>query len=130
MKIVQAAVLVFVGALAAMLFVKMRGGPETDSPVTQAVALPEAQPLAAPERAEEAPTAPESAAPAPARRVKKHARVLTSSLRNNQPSSNPIDIQPAQQPQAPGSIPRSIAEVSTPRNRTNIPAATPAKSRV
>jgi hypothetical protein len=98
MKIVQAAVLVFVGALAAMLFVKMRGGPEPDSPVTQAVALPEAQPLAAPSRAEEAPTAPE-AAPAPTRRERKHARVLTSSLRNNQPSSNPIDIQPAQQPQ-------------------------------
>src|ERR1700687_2087905 len=100
MKIVQAAVLVLVRALGAMLYVKVKGSPEPESPVSQAVALPEAQPLAQPTPAEESPATPApEPAPAPVRRAKKHARVLTSSLRTNRPSSNLVDIQPAPAPQ-------------------------------
>ena len=97
MKIVQAAVLVLVGALGAMLYVKMKGSPPPEEVVIHT--LPEAQPLAQPSPAEEPPaaSAPESA-PVPARRERKHARVLTSSLRNNQPTANPADIQPAPEP--------------------------------
>ena len=103
MKIVQAAILVLVGALGAMLYVKVKGGPEPEQAPIQASSLPEAQPLAQTTAAEEspaAPTAPEPA-PAPKRREKKHARVLTSSLRNNRSYSNPVDIQPTPAPQHP-----------------------------
>jgi len=109
MKIVQAAVLVLVGALGAMLYVKMKGGPQPEEVVIHN--LPEAQPLSQPSPAAEEPpaaSAPESAAPdsaapesapVPARRQRKHARVLTSSLRKTEPPSNPIDVQPVPQPQ-------------------------------
>src|SRR5690242_17186831 len=100
MKIVQAAVLVLVGALGAMLYVKVKGGPETEPVPIQASSLPEAKPVAETTAAEESPAAPApDVAPAPARapihREKKHARVLTSSLRTYQPSTNPVDTQPA-----------------------------------
>jgi hypothetical protein len=98
MKIVQAAVLVLVGALGAMLYVKMKGGPEPEPTAIQASALPEARPVAQPTPAEEPPAAPEPA-PASPRRERKHAHVLTSSLRSNQPSSSPADIQPVPEPQ-------------------------------
>ena len=97
MKIVQAAVLVLVGALGALLFVKVKGGPEPESPAPQAAVLPEAQPLAQTKAEEETPAAPEPA-PAPARRERKHARVLTSSLKKEESLSKPADIQPAPAP--------------------------------
>jgi len=109
MKIVQAAVLVLVGALGAMLYVKMKGGPEPEEVVIHH--LPEAQPLAQPSAAEQPPDAPApEAAPPPVRRERKHARVLTSSLRNNQPTANPVDIQPA----APEAVPAPNPPVATP----------------
>jgi hypothetical protein len=108
MKIVQAAVLVLVGALGAMLYVKVKGGPEVEPVPIQASSLPEAKPLAQATPAEESPAAPSTEvaieptpapAHAPVHRGKKPARLLTSSLRNNQPYSNPVDIQPTLAPQ-------------------------------
>src|SRR5689334_14081101 len=102
MKIVQAAVLVLVGALGAMLYVKVKGGPAPEEVVIHT--LPEAQPLPQPKVEEEAPAAPEPA-PAPVRRPRKHARVLTSSLRKDESFSKPADIQPAPAPVAPAPNP-------------------------
>jgi hypothetical protein len=115
MKIVQAAVLVLVGALGAMLYVKMKGGPEPEPPATQASALPEAKPLAQPTPAEE-PAAPPAVEPAPAlaRRHRKPARVLSSSLRKNEPPSNPVDVQPVPQPQPAPAPPVSIPPAPAP----------------
>jgi hypothetical protein len=96
MKIVQAAVLVLVGALGAMLYVKVKGSPEAEPVPIQASSLPEAQPVAQTTPAEEPPEAP---APLPIHREKKHARVLTSSLKNNQPPSNRIYVPPDPPPQ-------------------------------
>ena len=47
MKILQAAVLVLVGALGAMLYLKVKGGPETPAPATQ-VASQQALPAPTP----------------------------------------------------------------------------------
>jgi hypothetical protein len=110
MKIVQAAVLVLVGALGAMLYVKVKGGPEPEQAPIQASSLPEAQPLAQTTPAEESPAAPApEPAPPPVRREKKRARVLTSSLRNNRSYSNPVDIQPT-----PAAQPAPNPPVATP----------------
>ena len=118
MKIVQAAVLVLVGALGAMLYVKVKGGSEVEPVPIQASSLPEAKPLAQTTPEQESAAAPASEvaidstpapATAPVHREKKRARLLTSSLRNNRPSSNPVDIQ-----QAPSPQPASNPPVATP----------------
>ena len=128
MKIVQAAVLVLVGALGAMLYVKMKGGPQPEEVVIHN--LPEAQPLAQPSPAEEPPaaSAPDSAAPEsappPVRRARKHARVLTSSLRKTESPSNPIDVQPVPQSQP---APPLNPPVATPPPAPEAAAANPAE---
>jgi hypothetical protein len=105
MKIVQAAVLVMVGALGAMLYVKVKGGPEP---------VPEAQPLAQPIAAEPSPAPsrePESS-PGPARQERKQRpRVVASSLRKNETSLRPVDIQPAPETQ-PAPAPNRPAAAS------------------
>jgi len=125
MKIVQAAVLVLVGALGAMLYVKMKGGPEPEEVVIHH--LPEAQPLAQPSTADEpqAAPAPESA-PVPARRERKHARVLTSSLRKTEPLSNPVDIQPVPQQQTPPPPPVATPPAPAPVEPAPQPVEPPA----
>jgi hypothetical protein len=105
MKIVQAAVLVLVGALGAMLYVKVKGGPEP---------VPEAQPIAQPISAEPsaAPTREPESSPAPVRPERKQRpRIVASSLRKNELSSHPADIRPTPDTQ--------------PAPATNPPAATP-----
>ena len=102
MKIVQAAVLVLVGALGAMLYVKVKGGPEP---------VPEAQPLAQPIVAEPSAAPAREPEPAPARRERKHApRIVASSLRKNELPSQPADIRPAPETQpAPAPNPSAVA---------------------
>src|SRR5262249_57373740 len=67
MKIIQAAVLVLVGALGAMLYLKVKSGPETPVPAAQAPAQPVA-PAGAPDPV--AAPAAVSGAPAPVPTVK------------------------------------------------------------
>ena len=138
MKIAQAAVLVFVGALSAMLYVKVKGGPQPEPIPIQASSLPEAKPVAETIEVDEPPTAPApEVAPAPARaskhREKKHARVLTSSLRTYQPSSNRVEIQPAPTPQpapnppaaTPPPAPAPVAEPAPQQVEEPAPAPPP-----
>src|SRR5579872_5485769 len=115
MKIVQAAVLVLVGALGAILYVKVKGGPDSTTPTaieveahsqgqpTEAKPI-EAKPVEAqPIEAEEpvAPPIPDPPASVLRRdRKQAHAPVLTSSLRRNEPRkieplSRPADVRPA-----------------------------------
>lgn len=102
MKIVQAAVLVLVGALGAMLFVKMQRSPEPQTPVTQAVA----QPVPAAIPAEE----PPPAEPAPSQTTKKHvSRTLTASRQNSEPMSSPVNSQPVVQDTQPAAPVQSSA---------------------
>src|SRR6266567_8655012 len=82
MKIVQAAVLLLVGALGAMLYVKVTGKPEQPLPATQ----PAPQPVAA--AAPVTPPVVEAPPAQPARAEKKRstrepARTMTASRREN-----------------------------------------------
>src|SRR5439155_4522480 len=65
MKIIQAAVLVLVGALGAMLYLKVKSGPETPAPAAQAAPAQPAAPATPPEPVAAPVVAP--AAPAPVR---------------------------------------------------------------
>src|SRR5579862_685895 len=100
MKIVQAVVLILVGAAGAILYVKVRGEPQ-DSPVAVRRELVQPAPDPAPEPAPEPTTAPEATPPpppgeAPRARVRhekkpaRHAPVVVA--RNMEPP--PVDIQP------------------------------------
>jgi hypothetical protein len=127
MKIVQATVLVLVGAIGAMLYVKVKGGPE---PVPEAQPL--AQPITQPIAAEPSPTTarePESS-PAPARQERKHhPRVMASSLRKNDLTSRPADIQPAPETRptpAPNASANAPAPVAEPAPQPAEPPAPPA----
>ena len=83
MKIIQAAVLVLVGALGAMLFLKVKGGPELQIPVTAAPAEQVARPT--PPDPPAVPAA-EPAVPAPVRTAKKNSqRTVTVARRDSQP---------------------------------------------
>jgi len=101
MKIVQAAVLVLVGALGAILYVKVKGGPEPAAAPAPAAIEVEAHPLAA-QPAEAKPVEPEEpiAPPIPDPPVRRrepkqaHARILTSSLRRTEP----LKIEPLSRP--------------------------------
>lgn len=113
MKIVQAAVLVLVGALGAILYVKVKGGPEPAAPSAPAAIEVEAHPVVAQPVEPEEPVAPPIPDPAVRRREPKqaHPRILTSSLRRNEPRkieplSRPADIHPAEvQPGPPQPAP-------------------------
>ena len=91
MKIIQAAVLVLVGALGAMLYLKVKSGPEAQSPATQVSTTVPAQPAD--------PAANPVAEPvesAPVRSEKKHApRTMIASRQNREPVSKPASSQPA-----------------------------------
>ena len=82
MKIIQAAVLVLVGALGAMLFYKVKSEPEAPAAQTQVTAQPAAQPAAA----------EEPATPEPVRTPKK-ARTPAASRQNSQTASKPVNTQ-------------------------------------
>jgi hypothetical protein len=98
MKIVQAAVLVLVGALGAILFVKVKGGPEPSTAAAPAAIEVEAHPVVAQPVEPEEPTAPPIPDPPVRRREPKqaHARVLTSSVRRTEPLSRPADVRPVE----------------------------------
>jgi len=82
MKIIQAAVLVLVGALGAMLFYKVKSEPEAPAAPAQVTAQPAAQPAAA----------VEPAAPEPVRTPKK-ARTPAASRQDSRPASKPVNTQ-------------------------------------
>jgi hypothetical protein len=106
MKIVQAAVLVLVGALGAILYVKVKGTPE---PAAAPAAIEvEAHPVVAQPVEPEEPAAPPIPDPPVRRRQPKqaHARILTSSLKRTEPLSRPTEVTP--QPPQPSPV------VSTP----------------
>ena len=113
MKIVQAAVLVLVGALGAMLYVKVKSGPDPlAAPMATAVEV-EAHPVAEPAAAADEPVAPPIPDP-PAepvrRRERKHARVLTSSLRKTEIPPRPVETHPEPPPAAqPANAPVAAA---------------------
>src|SRR5437899_1208330 len=98
MKIIQAAVLVLVGALGAMLYLKVKGGPEPQVAATQVLSQtppPSAQPVPAED-------VPKTAEPsAPVRSAMKHPeRTLTASRQNPAttvaPATNNPPVQEAQ----------------------------------
>jgi len=94
MKIIQAAVLVLVGALGAMLFLKVKSGSEPQIPA----ALPAAEKVArATPPAPDPPPMPaaEPEAPAPVRTAKKSApRTVIAARRDSRPLSKPVNSQP------------------------------------
>src|SRR5438128_9108388 len=80
MKIIQAAVLVLVGALGAMLYLKVKSGPEAQSPAPQVSTV-----VAQPADVAGNPAA-EPVEPARAPREKKHAsRTIIASRQNSEP---------------------------------------------
>src|SRR5713226_333436 len=102
MKIIQAAVLVLVGALGAMLYLKVKSGPEAQPTATQVSATVPAQPADVAGN----PVA-EPVEPAPVRNEKKHtSRTMIASRPNSEPVSKPAsslpapEVQPAPNPPA------------------------------
>jgi len=102
MKIIQAAVLVLVGALGAMLYLKVKSGPEAQPAATQVTASVPAQP----EDVAANPVA-EPVEPAPVRSEKKHtSRTTIAARQKSEPVSKPAsslptpEVQPAPNPPA------------------------------
>jgi hypothetical protein len=91
MKIIQAAVLVLVGALGAMLYLKVKTGPEAQIPATQAPVQQASQPAALDHPA--APV-PEPAEPAPVRTAKRNSSRTPAPRQQSEPVSKPINSQP------------------------------------
>jgi hypothetical protein len=105
MKIIQAAVLLLVGALGAMLFLKVKGGPEQQTAVVQ----PEPQPVSS-----VAPVTAPDPEPAPVKPEKKRAPE-PAPRRNSAPkttiaSSQPVQQLPPAQPAPVVSAPAPIVE--------------------
>lgn len=109
MKIVQAAILTLVGALAALLFVKISSGPEAPPPVPQAALeqpappaiAPPAEPPTPPPAAEAPPAAPEPApkpAPAPAPRATKRPQAPKRVWVVEPPRPAPARVEPRVEP--------------------------------
>ena len=119
MKIIQAGVLVLVGILGAMMYMKSKGGPETPPPVAQVAPVPEA-PIASTTPSTPVPVA--EPAPAPAAPVKpEKKRTAVASRRAPEqiahaPSSPPVVPTPqaAPTPPAPAPTPATVTE-SAPR---------------
>src|SRR5712672_2929461 len=91
MKIIQAAVLVLVGALGAMLYLKVKSGPEAQPAPTQVT-------TSVPARPEDVAANPvaEPVEPAPVRSEKKHTPRTTIAARpKSEPVSKPATILPA-----------------------------------
>jgi hypothetical protein len=106
MKIIQAAVLVLVGALGAMLYLKVKGGPEAPVPATQ-VAAQQTPATPAPAVDDDAKTPAEPPAPVVKKRV---TRTVTASRQQSQPIATPAQSQPVPEPQAaPAPVPNPPA---------------------
>jgi hypothetical protein len=116
MKIVQAGILVLVGALGAMLFLKVKGSPEPQAPVVQQ----EPQPVAS---VAPVTTSPEPTPVAPVKPEKRRASEAAR-RRNNEPESPMASIQPVPQPAAPPS-PEPIASAPAPIVEPPKPAELP-----
>src|SRR5713101_6452142 len=115
MKIIQAGVLVLVGVLGAMMYMKSKGGPETPPPVTQVAPVPET-PIASTTPSTPVPVA--EPAPAPAAPVKpEKKRTAVASRRAPEQiahvSSPPVAPTPQAAP-APAPTPATVTE-SAPR---------------
>src|SRR5262245_4277507 len=100
MKVIQAAVLVLVGALGAMLFLRVKSGPEPQAPAAEAAVKQTATPAQAAEPAAAEPVPPAKKAP---------PRTAAASRRNN-PVSKPVENAPvlitqSQPAQAAPSVP-------------------------
>ncbi|HTM50467.1 MAG TPA: hypothetical protein VL285_17355 [Bryobacteraceae bacterium] len=125
MKIIQAAVLVLVGALGAMLFFKIKTGPETAPPAASLTQAPAAEATPSPVRAE-APPAPaeveRTAAPEPASRARRERKLVSASRPKVAASTAPAAIQPVQEAQptpnppaaAPAPAPAPVAQPPAP----------------
>jgi hypothetical protein len=132
MKIIQAAVLVLVGALGAMLYLKVKGAPETPIPVAQAPVQPAApatppEPVAAP--------AAVPAAPAPVRTAKKiPARTLIAARQDSPPISipetppaPPAATVPPQKPAPPAPVVEPAPAPVEPPAPPSVPPPPPAR---
>jgi hypothetical protein len=94
MKIIQAAVLVLVGALGAMLYLKVKSGPEAQSPAPQ-VSSVAAQPADVAGNPVAEPVEPAPVPPARVPKEKKHtSRTIIASRQNSEPVSKPASSQP------------------------------------
>jgi hypothetical protein len=139
MRIVQGILLVLIGALGAMFYVKIKGDAASASVQTANLQPPPAQQpeiAPAPESAQPAVEEP-APAPPPARPAKRHSARMVASLSTapepvsspNPPATSPADVQPAQEPQ-PAAIqadpaPAAVAVEPTPAPAPPPPAPAP-----
>src|SRR5262245_41966666 len=94
MKIIQAAVLVLVGALGAMLLLKVKSGPETTVPATQVA--PQQSAVSPAPAVDDAKTV-DPPAPVAKKRV---VRTVAAARPQSQPVATPAVSQPVPEPQA------------------------------
>ena len=143
MKIMQAAILVLIGALGAMLYLKVKGSPEPQVPVAKASAQP--TPQAPAQMAPIALPVVEPVAPEPARIERKHpvhqpSRTSSASVRKPEPIADTVKpvaasegtpapepiapVQPAAQPVVESAPARVEPPPPPPPVRVTVPAGT------
>ncbi len=124
MKIVQAAVLVLVGALGAMLYVKVKGNPEQPAAVTQPAAQPVAATTPAPAPPVEVPAAQPAPEPVKKRPTREPARTTIATRRD--PVAAPVSTPPASAPPVAASTPAPVeTPVAPPREEMPVKMEAP-----